>query len=136
MGTDLRHLLLALPLLLALGTAASAASNHIVNGLFCKTRAHLDEAIRHIQENFTVPAAVLLTNREEVVCVYADRIRFMLESPSALGKTQHRGIPLYIYEAAAVGVLVGDNPRPLAPPVHMYFALPEQLRGVALTGGA
>jgi hypothetical protein len=136
MRSALRHLLLALPLFLAMGTAASAASNHVVHGLFCKTRANLDEAIAYIQENVSAPEAVLLTNREEVVCVYADRIGFMLEDASALGKAQRDGTALYLYEGAAVGILVGDNPRPLTPPVHMYFAVPRQLPGVALAGDA
>jgi hypothetical protein len=136
MRSALRHILLALPLFLALSTAASAASNHVVHGLFCKTRAQLDEAIAHIRENVSPAQAAVLTNREEVVCVYADRIGFMLQDASALGKEQHEGAALYLYEGAAVGILVGDNPRPLTPPVHMYFALPEQLKGVALAGEA
>ncbi len=139
MRSALRHLLVALPLFLALGTAASAASDHskfVAGGLFCKSRAHLDEAIAHIQDNVPIQMAVLMTNREEVACVYADRISFLLESPAALGKSQHQGTPLYLYEAAAVGVLVGDNPRPLAPPVHMYFAVPKQLPGVTPAGEA
>jgi hypothetical protein len=132
----LRPYLLALPLLLVLGTAASAASNQVVHGLFCKSRATLDEAVGHMQEDLTPAQAALLTNREEVVCVYADRISFMLEGASALGKAQYGGKALYLYEAAAVGILVGDNPRPLEPPVHMYFAVPDQLPGVALAGEA
>ena len=127
--------------LAALITIASASGSHadgahLVSGLHCKTEAQVDAAIASIQQGTPPLFAAELLNRDEMVCVFVDRIRYMIEHPVMLGRSDHGGISLIKYEGTLVGVLVGQNPRPVEPPLHLYFVVPAPLAGVAEASGA
>jgi hypothetical protein len=127
--------------LAALITIASASGSHadgthLVSGLHCKTEAQVDAAIASIQQGTPPVFAAELLNRDEVACVFADRIRYLIEQPVMLGRSDHRGVSLIKYEGTLVGVLVGKNPRPIEPPLHLFFVVPEPLPGVAEASGA
>ena len=130
-----------MPGLAALITLASVSGSladgaHVVHGLYCRTEAQVDAAISFIQRDVAPSHAAEMVNREEVVCVFADKIWYMMDHPMMIGQKQHRGVSLIKYEGTLVGVLVGKNPRPIEPPLHLYFVLPERLPGVAESGGA
>jgi hypothetical protein len=129
-------LVLAALAALAFSRPVEANERLILNGLFCRTHAQLEETLAHIRADLTLSAAVVLTNREEVACVYADRIAYMVAHPVFLGTTPHFGRQLFTYEAAMVGVLVGGNPRPVTPAVRMFFVLPYRIVGAGVERGA
>lgn len=130
--------IVALTVLLALAPGADsfAGDAHLVSGLHCKTEAQVDAAIASIQQGTPPLLAAESLNREEVACVFADRIAYLIQHPVMLGRSDHRGVSLIKYEGTLVGVLVGQNPRPIEPPLHLFFVVPEPLPGVAEATGA
>lgn len=128
----------ALTVLLALApvAASSADDTHLVRGLHCKTEAQVDAAIAFIHEGTPPLLAAESLNRDEVACVFADRIGYLIEHPVMLGRSDHGGVSLIKYEGTLVGVLVGQNPRPIEPPLQLFFVVPEPLPGVAEATGA
>ena len=128
----------ALTVLLALAPVADSSADdaHLVSGLHCKTEAQVDAAIAFIQQGTPPLFAAEFLNRDEVACVFADSIGYLIEHPVMLGRSDHRGVSLIKYEGTLVGVLVGKNPRPIEPPLHLYFVVPEPLHGVAEASGA
>jgi hypothetical protein len=127
---------LAVLLALASGAESVAQDAHLVSGLHCKTEAQVDAAIDAIQDGTPPLFAAEFLNRDEIACVFADRIQYMIEHPVMLGRADRGGVSLIKYEGTLVGVLVGGNPRPIEPPVHLYFVVPEPLAGVAEASGA
>jgi hypothetical protein len=113
-----------------------AGSTHLVQGLSCRTVAQMDAAVALIRRDVPPPDAMRLLNTEEVVCVLADRIWYVIDDPVMIGQSEHRGRSLLNYEAMLVGVVVGKNARPVEPPLRLYFVLPKRLPGVPETGGA
>jgi hypothetical protein len=127
-----------LTVLLALAPVAelSADEAHLVSGLHCKTEAQVDAAIAYIHQGTPPLLAAESLNHDEVACVFADRIAYLIEHPVMLGRSDHRGTSLIKYQGILVGVLVGTNPRPVEPPMHLFFVVPEPLPGVAEASGA
>lgn len=121
---------------LLLTSHAQAGRTHILHGLFCNTEAQAREVLSHLGENLSLRSAVAVTNATNVTCVVADRIKYMVVHPIIIGTVRQNGLTLTLYEASLVGVLVGDNPRPVAPPVRTFFVLNELLKGVTIQGGA
>ena len=117
-------------------SGARADDAQVVHGLSCKTEGQVNAAIALIQRDVAPAAAAEMLNHEEVACVFADKIWYMMVHPVIIGQKQHRGVSLIKYEGTLVGVLVGKNPRPVEPPLRLYFVLPERLPGVAEAGGA
>jgi len=74
-------------------------------------------------------------NRDSVVCVVATDIDYMIVRPRSLGEG-HQPPGLARYAGTLVGVLVGDNPRPVDPPIEMFFVPDTPLPGVAPEQGA
>jgi hypothetical protein len=134
--TNMKVAVLTVLLALASVPDSSADDAHLVTGLHCKTEAQVDAAIEAIHNGIPPLLAAELLNREEVACVFADQIQYMIEFPVMLGRSDHRGVSLIKYEGTLVGVLVGTNPRPIEPPLHLYFIVPEPLPGVAEASGA
>ena len=120
----------------ALASGARADGPRVIHGLYCRTAAQVEEAIAYIKRDVSPQAAVAMTNRQSVVCVFADKIWYMLVHPLVIGETEHRGRPLIKYEGTLVGVLVGHDARPIEPPMQIFFVLPERLDGVPESGGA
>jgi hypothetical protein len=116
-------------------TGASAQDARVIKGLFCNTKSQVEETLGHVGRNLTLAAAVGLTNRDEVACVNATMVRYMVTGAVVVGKAPRPGTPLNLYKATLVGVLIGGNPRPIAPPLPIYFVTPEPMPGVEeLTG--
>lgn len=128
----------ALAALIAIAStgASHAGEQPLLTGLYCKTESQVDAAIDAIHDGITPLLAAELLNREEVACVFADRIQYVIEHAVMLGRSDRRGVSLIKYEGTLVGVLVGNNPRPVEPPVHLYFVVPKPLPGVAEASGA
>lgn len=113
-------------------TGASAQDTHVIKGLFCNTKAQVEETLGHVGHNLTLAAAVGLTNKNEVACVNATAIRYMVVGAVVVGKAERPGAPMNLYKATLVGVLIGSNPRPIAPPQPIYFVTPEAMPGVGV----
>ena len=91
---------------LLMGGSTHAEEGYVLHGLFCNTEGQIDETLAHMRANLTPQAAVALTNEAKVVCVYADKIKYMVIHPIIIGEIL--GEPsLAKYQATLVGVLVG-----------------------------
>jgi hypothetical protein len=122
-----RHDFLAAVLVAAgCGSAQAAEARHALQGMFCNTRAQLEQVLGYLEADLSPVLAASLTNTAGVVCVYVDRLWYIVEAPITIG--EHRGrVRLIKYEAKLVGVVVGGNLRPVAPAATVFFALPERL---------
>lgn len=130
----MKKLFLSALIVAAFGAHAQAKQGHVLHGLFCNTEAQIDESLAHLSLNLAPQAAVELTNTKEIACVLADKVQYMVIRPFIIGGI-NRGIPLTKYQATLVGVLVGENIRPVEPPVPIYFVTPERLEGATALGG-
>ena len=117
------------------GANAQAQQGHVLHGLFCNTEAQIDETLAHMSLNLAPQAAVELMNKEKVACVLADKVQYMIIRPLIIGGKNH-GTSLLKYQATLVGVLVGENIRPVEPPVQIFFVTTERLIGTVVLGGA
>jgi hypothetical protein len=131
----LKRVALAIPLAL---TAASTAAeeSHALRGLFCRTEAQILATFDRMRGGFGPRLAVEIGNRDAVVCVYADRIDYVVVRPFIIGAIRHRGASLIRYEATLVGVRVGGALRPVEPAVRIFFVRPDRLADAIAIGGA
>jgi hypothetical protein len=132
----MQRTLFAIPLLLLLGVTADGEEGHSLRGVFCRTEAQVAETFDHMRMDLGPRAAVGLTNRDEVVCVYADRIDYVIVRPLVIGEQRHRGVSLVLYEGMLTGVRVGGNLRPVEPAVRIFFVQPGRLQGATVIGKA
>ena len=132
----MKRLLTGLAVALPLATTAEAKDGQVLRGLFCNTRAQLIETLDHLKSVSTLATAVAMTNQTDVVCVHAYRIKYMLIDPVIIGHREIDGQPLALYEASLIGVLVGDDPRPIAPPLRMFFVPMDEVSGAVEENGA
>ena len=65
----------------------------------------------------------------------ADRIQYIVSQPLIIDTITRNGFTLTMYEANLVGVLVGGNTRPVAPPMRTFFVLDKRLGGVSTLSG-
>lgn len=117
------------------GASAQANQGHVLHGLFCNTESQIDESLAHMSLNLAPQAVVELMNEEKVACVLADKVQYMIIRPFIIGEI-NRGISLIKYRATLIGVLVGENIRPVEPPVQIFFITTKRLTGAAALGGA
>ena len=110
---------------------AQAEQTRALHGLFCNTEAQARDVLEHYGSNMSLHAAVAKINEEAVNCVVADRIRYIVSQPLIIDTITQNGFKLIIYEASLVGILVGGNTRPIAPPIRTFFVLDKRLGGVA-----
>lgn len=116
--------------------SAEARQGHVLRGLFCNTRSQLQETLDHLREASTLALAIAITNKGDVLCVHAYKIRYIVTHPVIIARTQHNGQPLTLYEATLIGVLVGGNPRPVEPPLKTFFVPMDPIAGEAVEDGA
>jgi len=122
-------------ILLPLAAAAQAKEGQVLRGLFCNTRAQLEETLRIAGGSNELTAAVAIANRDKVVCTLADSIGFMVIHPVAIGTGAVNGSQQILYEATLVGVLVGGNPRPVEPPLQTFFVTMDPVSVAAIVEG-
>lgn len=132
----MKAIALATPMLLLLGMSAEAEESHALRGLFCRTEAQIVETFGHMTANRGPGAAVEMTNRDEIACVYADRIDYVVVRPFIIGQVRHNGVSFVEYEATLTGVRVGGNLRPIEPAVRVFFVQPDRLPGAIVLGKA
>jgi hypothetical protein len=132
----LRHFAISLTLALFLAGETQAGTSHIAQGLFCNTHEQIAGAFRSLSEGLSMTQSIAAANEEKVVCVWADRIGYMITAPAPAQSIMHDGAWLSVYEAWLVGVLVGGNPRPVEPSVQIYFVPSEKLPASILTGNS
>ena len=135
-SASISTLLIASGMALALSGAARGGEGHVLHGLFCNSESQIEQALAHMRANVAPRIAVEMTNEKEIACVYADRIRYMVVRPLIIGEVRHRGTLFLKYQATLVGVMVGDNPRPIEPPVPIFFIDPERLPDAVSVSGA
>jgi hypothetical protein len=111
------------------------APTHALQGLFCNAAEQIDDALSHMRGGLSPQAAVQLINDDEVVCTFVDALRYVVDRPVIIQEIRG-SFPLFKYEATLVGVIVGGVARPVMPPVHIFFAIPERLDDAPLEGRA
>lgn len=120
-------------IVLSLSGAARAEQSYALHGLFCNTEGQIDETLARMRSNLSPQAAVALTNQKTVVCVYADKIKYVVIHPIIIRKMLVES-QLTKYEATITGVLVGGAMRPVEPPVQIFFVTPESVPGATVLG--
>jgi hypothetical protein len=106
---------------LVLMLAGNAHSSEIVQGLFCNEISQIHEVFTLLNAKIPPMFAVAKVNKNQADCVYADKNSYMIIQPAAAGKVSLGELRLTIYQAMLVGVLVGVHPRPVQPPVNIFF---------------
>lgn len=117
------------------GKVLAKTPTRALQGLFCNAAEQIDDALAHMRGGLSPRAAVGLINRDEVVCTFADLLRYVVDQPVVIQEI--RGpFPMFKYEGTLVAVMVGGVVRPVTPPVHIFFAIPERLDDAPLEGRA
>jgi hypothetical protein len=116
---------------LLLAGGAQAEQTRALHGLFCNTEDQVRDVLEHYSLNMSLHAAVAIINEKAYNCVVADSIQYVISQPLIIDTVAQNGLTLTIYEASLVGVLIGGNTRPVAPPVRTFFVLNKRLGGVA-----
>lgn len=132
----MRPILLAMLAALPAGTALGADASHALRGVFCKSEAQLMAFFDNLRGGLGPRAAVEIVNRDAVLCVYADRIDYVVARPVVLGQVRHAGRVLVSYEATLTGVRVGGNLRAIEPPMPIFFVQPGLIEGSTVLGKA
>lgn len=114
---------------------AEAEQIRALHGLFCNTEAQARDVLEHFGSNMSLQAAVADINDGRVNCVMAVSIQYVVSEPVAIDTITQKGFTFTVYEANLVGVLIGGNTRPVAPPVRTFFVLDRRLGGVATLSG-
>lgn len=104
-----------------------------LQGLFCNSAEQIDEIVTHLRKGLSPRVAVELVNREAVVCTFVDLLRYVVDRPVVI-KEIPGSFPLFKYEGMLVAVVVGGAVRPVTPPVHIFFAIPERLADAPMEG--
>lgn len=106
-----------------------------LQGLFCNSVEQIDEAVIHMRKGLSPRAAVELVNREAVACTFVDLLRYVVDRPVVIDEIPG-SFPLFKYEGTLVAVIVGGAVRPVTPPVHIFFAMPQKLANAPMERGA
>ena len=106
-----------------------------LQGLFCNSVEQIDEAVIHMRKGLSPRAAVELVNREAVACTFVDLLRYVVDRPVVIDEIPG-SFPLFKYEGTLVAVIVGGAVRPVTPPVHIFFAMPQKLANAPTERGA
>ncbi len=106
-----------------------------MHGLFCNTEGQVRDVLEHYSSNMSLHAATAIINEKAVNCVVADSIQYVISQPLIIDTVAQNGFTLTIYEASLVGILIGGNTRPVAPPVRTFFVLDRRLGGVPTLSG-
>jgi hypothetical protein len=123
-------LMAALALFLASGDAL-ADKTHYLHGLFCLTESEARRVLAYMGGGLSLPASVAIVNLDSNSCVIASRLQFLTSGPVIIETVRHGALSLTLYEGTVVAVLVGENPRMLEPPLHMFFVLNYLIKGSA-----
>jgi hypothetical protein len=114
---------------------AQSEQTRALHGLFCNTEAQARDVLDYYGSNISLHAAVAIVNEGAVNCVVADSIQYVVLQPLIIDTITQNGFTLTMYEASLVGILIGGNTRPIAPPMRTYFVLDRRLGGVATLSG-
>jgi hypothetical protein len=120
---------------LAPGEGLAEDRTHSLQGLFCNAAEKIDEALTHMRRGLAPRAAVELTNRDAVVCTFVDLLHYVVDRPVVI-KEIRGSLPMFKYQGTLIAVVVGSAKRPVTPPVHIFFAIPERLADAPLEGRA
>lgn len=130
----MRRMIFAALFFTRLTIPAEAGSLHMLQGLFCNTEAQIDGSLEFMSKGLSPLLAAEMVNQETVSCVLVDKVRYMVAQPMRLGKSIG-GFGLFKYQAALVGILVGDKIRPIEPPAKIYFLTPQHIEGATIARG-
>jgi hypothetical protein len=129
----MRSIAALIPLTFVLAGGATAENRHVAKGLFCNTHEQIAEVFGSLGAGLPLAEAIAVENRENIVCVWADAIGYMLTDPEPSPRVTHGSGWVGVYRARLIGVLVGENPRPIDPPVEIFFVPLENLPASLLT---
>ena len=125
---------LAIATLLLTG-GAQAEQTRALHGLFCNSEAQARDVLEDFGSHMSLQGAVAKINEGAVNCVVADRIQYVVSQPLIIDTVTQNGFKLTIYEASLVGILIGGNTRPIAPPLRTFFVLDKRLGGAPTLSG-
>lgn len=108
------------------GKVLAKAPTRALQGLFCNAAEQIDDALSHMRGGLSPQAAVRLINSDEVACTFVDSLRYVVDRPVIFQEVRG-AFQLFKYEGTLVAVIVGSVVRPVTPPVHIFFAIPERL---------
>ena len=117
------------------GKGLTKAPTRALQGLFCNASDQIDDALMHMRKGLSPRAAVGLVNRGEVVCTFVDMLHYVVDRPVVIQEVRG-SCPLLKYQGTLVAVIVGKAVRPIAPPVRIFFAIPERLDDAPVEGRA
>ena len=117
------------------GEGLAEDRTHSLQGLFCNAADQIDEALTYMRRGLSPRSAVEFTNHDAVVCTFVDLLHYVVERPVVI-KEIRGSFPMFKYEGTLVAVAVGSAVRPVTPPVHIFFAIPEKLDDAPLEGRA
>lgn len=121
-----------LVLLALLSTSAHAGESHVLKGVFCNTQSQVVTVMDTVSNTVTLDEAIEVQNASSVECSYAGAIKMMIVRPIRHGTGRSNGMTYNIYEGTLVGVLVGNDPRPVTPTTQTFFVRIERLEGEAV----
>jgi hypothetical protein len=113
--------------------ALAKSPTRALQGLFCNASEQIDEALRHMREGLSPKGAIGFVNHHEVVCTYVDLLQYVIDRPVVIQEIRS-SFPMFKYEGRLVAVIVGNAVRPVAPPVRIFFAIPERLDHAPVEG--
>lgn len=123
-------------ILAAVGPRAEAEEALALRGVFCLSEAQILTVQEHMRAGLLPRMAAALMNRDKLVCVYADRIHYVVERPTIFDEVRDGPTVSTTYAATLTGVRVGDNLRPITPPMPIYFITPDPVEGAIFLGKA
>jgi len=106
-----------------------------LQGLFCNASEQIDDALSYMREGLSPREAAGLVNHDEIVCTYVDMLHYIVDRPVIIQEVRGT-FPLFKYQGTLVAVIVGNAVRPVAPPVRIFFAIPERVEDATLEGRA
>jgi hypothetical protein len=129
-GSHRRHgiarCLVGLLACLGLADQPRADDGLVLQGLFCNTEAQIDGALALFGRGRSLPVAAEIANVDEVACTYVDALHYLVADPVEIAERPGRFL-LPKYRARLVGVIAGDQLRPVSPPAEVYFVTPGPL---------
>src|SRR5262245_40687601 len=63
------------------GEGLAEDRTHSLQGLFCNAAEQIDEALNHMRRGLSPQSAVVLTNRDAVVCTFVDLLHYVIDRP-------------------------------------------------------
>lgn len=116
--------------------AYAETNAEVMIGVFCRTEAQISEVITTMRNERDAESAVAEVNKDNVVCVHPILIGYMIVNYTQVSVKETQSGKWYIYKGTQIGVMMGQVPRPVDPPVTQYFVSRRPLPNAIVLSGA